>query len=196
MNGCLDSINHVQMYENFISSFWCQCGDNHYLTPAMLCDISHVMRSSVLISSLGLGSFGTQVLPALHDLDKGCAIWEVLWQGQWRSEKASSQTWVLTSCPDLWLTSTSLLCKWAHVERQVLGTCCSCPCTSCSPDWQLYCGAKWVENLEAVLLREWSIKRHVFVQKRGLFSLNKKENPFGISRAEKYFFNRAVRKWN
>ena len=135
------------------------------------------------------------VLPALHDLDKGCAVWEVLWQGQWHSEKASSQRWVSTSCPDLWLTSTSLLCKWAHIERQVLGACCSCPCTSRSPDWQLCCGAKWVENLEAALLWEWSTKRHVFVQKRGLFSLNK-ENPFGISRAEKYFFNRAVRKWN
>ena len=136
------------------------------------------------------------VLLSLLGHDTGCATWEMLWHGQWRSEKASSQSWVSTPYPDLWVLSPSSLCEWAHAESQVRGACCSCPCMSCSPDWQLYCGAKGVENLEAVLLQEWPIKWHVFVQKHSLFSLNKKENSFGISRAEKYFFNRAVRKWN
>lgn len=34
----------------------------------------------------------------------------------------------------------------------------------------------------------------MFVQEGGLFSLNTKGNPLGISRDEKYFFDRAVRK--
>lgn len=117
----------------------------------------------------------------LLDLLKGCSIWKGLWDGERKPPHRDG-----FQCPVLIFASQVPPC--CAEEPTLTFRCWDCAAPSPALVWSSM-GAEL-----GICPFLTSLKPHVPAQKFSMSSLNKKENPFDNSRAEKYFFHGVVRK--